>query len=103
MLKSTCMLFATLAIVNPALAAKKSPLLNEKDCAARIDADLQKIYEKDQYGYKGGGYLTKVVSTGVGHSIINFMTPGMGSDAEDEVVVTNVDCKVLSKTTIWTD
>ena len=103
MLKSTLMLFATLAIVNPAFAVKKGPLLNEKDCAAQIDADLQKIYENSPYGYKGGGYMSGVVYAGQAHSIINFMTPGWGSSAEDEVAVTNIDCKVLSKSTIWTD
>lgn len=103
MLKPTLVLFASIVIVNPAFAAKKAVLLNKDACAVQIDADLQKIYAKDQYGYKGGGYITNVVFTANAHSIINFMTPGMNSDAEDEVVVANIDCKVLSKTTIWSD
>lgn len=103
MLKPSVFILVSLAWANPAFAELQIPLLNVKACNAQIDADLLAKYASQPYQYGGGGFLTNVKATGNVYSIVGFTTPGMNSDAEDEVVVFNKDCKVLSSTTIWTD
>lgn len=102
MLKSFLFLMASVVIAKPAFAYEV-PLLEKSKCQEKIHEDLLEIYKNDRYGYRGGGFIASIQSTGKVYSIIHFMAPGMASEGLDEVVVFNKDCKVLSKTTIWSD